>query len=161
MEKIVSVSLGSPSRDFAVEVELLGRPLRIERRGVGGSYESYFRLLRAGCRPEVRAIGLGGINRYLLCEERKHEFTVARRMAATVTHKPVVDGVGLKLSLEPHIIHQLQKEGEIDLAHSRVLMVSATDRWGMAQALKSTPASWWLATSCSPWICPCRSPGAG
>ncbi|NLC59246.1 MAG: quinate 5-dehydrogenase [Armatimonadetes bacterium] len=137
MEKIVSVSLGSPSRDFAVEVELLGRPLRIERRGVGGSYESYFRLLRElDADPEVRAIGLGGINRYLLCEERKHEFTVARRMAATVTHKPVVDGVGLKLSLEPHIIHQLQKEGEIDLAHSRVLMVSATDRWGMAQALK-------------------------
>ena len=60
MEKIVSISLGSPSRDFTVEVDLLGRRLAVQRRGVDGSYQEYFRALaEADADPEVRAIGLG------------------------------------------------------------------------------------------------------
>ncbi|HOM83567.1 MAG TPA: quinate 5-dehydrogenase [Armatimonadota bacterium] len=139
MEKIVSISLGSPSRDFTVEVDLLGRRLAVQRRGVGGSYHDYFRALaEADADPEVRAIGLGGINRYLLTNANKHEFSMARKMVATVRTKPVVDGCGLKTSLEPYLVHRLQEEGVVDFSRSRVLMVAATDRWGMARALRET-----------------------
>jgi hypothetical protein len=47
----------------------------------------------------------------------------------------VLDGSGLKHTLERETIHELQRSGEVDFAKERVLLVSAVDRYGMAQAL--------------------------
>src|SRR5688572_28953951 len=64
--RVVSVSLGSPSRDWQADLAELGVPLTIERRGVGRDYGQYVKTLAALDGDEqVAAIGLGGINRYL------------------------------------------------------------------------------------------------
>jgi hypothetical protein len=52
---------------------------------------------------------------------------------ATMT--PVVDGGGLKHTLERNTIRSLQRDGMIDFKKEKVLLVSAVDRFGMAQAL--------------------------
>lgn len=137
MDKVISVALGSTQRDFIQDLELLGRTITLQRRGVSGGFtEDYLGVLReVGMDPEVRAIGLAGINRYLFTPKGRCEFRTARKIAAAAMRKPVVDGCGLKSSLEPAIIHQLQQEGTVDFANSRVLMVCAVDRWPMAEAL--------------------------
>jgi hypothetical protein len=48
---------------------------------------------------------------------------------------PIVDGSGLKNTLEREAVRFMQDELSIDLRGKRVLMVSALDRFGMAQAL--------------------------
>ena len=53
--------------------------------------------------------------------------------AAKVT--PVVDGSGLKNTLEREAIRYMQQELGVDFKGKKVLMVSALDRFGMAQAL--------------------------
>ena len=53
--------------------------------------------------------------------------------AAKIT--PIVDGSGLKNTLEREAVAFMQRDLGIDLRGKRVLMVSALDRFGMAQAL--------------------------
>jgi hypothetical protein len=52
-----------------------------------------------------------------------------------VKKTPVVDGSGLKNTLEREAVEYLQRELGLELRGKRVLMVSALDRFGMAQAL--------------------------
>ena len=60
----------------------------------------------------------------------------ARRLANAAKETPVVDGSGLKLALERRHIDWMQDNfTEIPLVDSKVLMVSAVDRWGMAEGL--------------------------
>jgi len=136
MRRVVSVSLGSPSRDWEADLSEWGVPLWIERRGVGLDYRRYTEALRElDADPNVAAIGLGGINRYLLCGDRKYELRKAAEMAAVVRDKPVCDGSGLKLHWEPYVVRTTAESGALPLRGRRALMVCATDRWGMADAL--------------------------
>jgi hypothetical protein len=57
-----------------------------------------------------------------------------------VSKTPIVDGGGLKHTLERQTIEDLNASKEIDFANSKVLLVSAVDRFGMAQALHKTGA---------------------
>lgn len=141
MRRVVSVSLGSPSRDWQADLSPLGEPLTIERRGVGLDYEKYTAALRElDHADEVAAIGLGGINRYLFSGDRKYALRKADQMAAVVHHKPVCDGSGLKQYWEPHVVRQVTESGVLPLKGKRVLMVCAVDRWGMAEALRAAGA---------------------
>jgi hypothetical protein len=136
MRRAVSVSLGSPSRDWQADLSELGVPLRIERRGVGLDYEKYTAALRElDADEETASIGLGGINRYLFSGEQKYGLRKAEEMAAVVHHKPVCDGSGLKQYWEPEVVRTAVKEGALTLQGRRALMVCAVDRWGMAEAL--------------------------
>lgn len=137
VRRAVSVSLGSPSRDWEADLTELGAPLRIERRGVGLDYERYTAALaELDADPTVAAIGLGGINRYLFSGEERHPLRKAEEMAAVVHHKPVCDGSSLKQHWEPHVVRAVAASGELPLKGKRVLMVCAVDRWGMAEALR-------------------------
>ncbi|MCC6442338.1 MAG: quinate 5-dehydrogenase [Armatimonadetes bacterium] len=135
MKKVVSVSLGSPSRDWKTETILLGEPIHIARRGVGQDYAAYTAMIaRLAEDPEVSAIGMGGVNRYLVAGGRKYPLKKAEEMAAYAKGKPIVDGIGLKESLEPHVVASLAEQGILP-ADAKVLMVCAVDRWWMAEAL--------------------------
>jgi len=61
---------------------------------------------------------------------------LARRAKTT----PVVDGSGLKHTLERETIRTLQRDGTVDFSKEKVLLVSAVDRFGMAQALVEAKA---------------------
>lgn len=134
MKKIVSVSLGSSTRDHQVEVDWLGEHIDIRRVGFDGSLDRAIGALR-DLDGKVDAIGLGGIDVYLYAGSHRYALRDGLRMLEAVRNTPVVDGSGLKNTLERETISYLQSHGIIDFRGLPVLMVSALDRFGMAAAL--------------------------
>ena len=133
LKRIVSVSLGSSSRDHRSRVTLLGEEFELERIGMDGSIERAGAALRA-LDGEVDAIGLGGIDVSLYAGEKRYGLRDGLRLLAEVKRTPVVDGSGLKNTLERHAVRYLRDELGVVLAGTPVLMVSALDRFGMAQS---------------------------
>jgi len=83
----------------------------------------------------VDAFGLGGIDLYLYAGKRRYPIRDAAKLKRAVKRTPVVDGSGLKNTLEREMVRYLQEEAKIPLAGKTVLMVSAVDRFGLAEAL--------------------------
>lgn len=133
-KRVVSISLGTSKRDKVHEVEILGTPFRIERRGTDGDLEKFAALFRE-LDGEVDALGVGGADIHVVIGQRRYAFRQIQRLVAGATRTPVVDGGGLKHTLERETIRTLAREGTVDFARERVLLVSAVDRFGMAQAL--------------------------
>jgi hypothetical protein len=132
MKRVVSVSLGSSTRDHRAETTLLGVPFQVERRGVDGQFKAAQALLRE-LDGQVDAIGLGGVDIYLRCRDRRYALRDGLRLQQCVSKTPVVDGSGLKDTLEASVVHQLANH--FPLAGAKVLVVSALDRFGLAEAL--------------------------
>ncbi len=131
---MVSVSLGSSRRDHSVRVELLGQPFLVERRGTDGDLAAAAAII-AQLDGKVAAIGLGGIDLYLVAGGRRYVIRDALRLARAARVTPVVDGSGLKNTLERRVVRHLAETGAVPLSGRRVLLVSAVDRFGMAEAL--------------------------
>jgi len=131
---IVSVSLGSSARDHMVEVELLGEKYRIERRGTDGDKRKAISILNE-LDGKVDAFGMGGIDLYVCAGKRRYALRDALDLARTPQKTPIVDGTGLKNTLERRVIRQLAEDGRFPLQGKKVLLVSAVDRFGMAEAL--------------------------
>lgn len=89
----------------------------------------------------VDAIGLGGIDMYLYASGKRYTIRDAAKLASNATKTPVVDGSGIKNTLERETIHWLQREGVIDFSDRNVLMVCAVDRFGMAESLHQVAKS--------------------
>jgi hypothetical protein len=139
VKQIVSVSLGSASRDHRARVELLGEEFDISREGTDGSLDRALARLRA-LDGTVDAIGLGGIDVYLYAGKERFALRDGLRLLNAVKTTPVVDGSGLKNTLEREAVEYLGRELGVELRGKRVLMVSALDRFGMAQALVAAGA---------------------
>ncbi|MBO8129532.1 MAG: quinate 5-dehydrogenase [Peptococcaceae bacterium] len=131
--KVISVSLGSSKRDHRVEVELLGQKFEISRRGTDGDFNKAIATLKE-LDGRVDAIGLGGIDIYLYVGKRAYPIRDGLRLMNVVKKTPVVDGSGLKWTLEREVIHYLARETDLLPPGTKVTMVSAADRFGMAQA---------------------------
>ncbi len=132
MKHVVSVSLGSATRDTDQTVTILGEQVHLERRGTQGDFDAARALIRE-LDGEVDAIGLGGIDLFLPVGRRRYYFRDARSLAAAATRTPVVCGAGLKNSLERAMVRALA--GRSSWQDRKVLMVSALDRFGMAEEL--------------------------
>ncbi len=139
MKRIVSVSLGSSSRDHRACVELLGEAFDIRREGMDGSLDRAIARLRE-LDGTVDAIGLGGIDVYLYAGNDRYAVRDGLKLLRAVKHTPVVDGSGLKNTLERAAVGFLERDAGLVLRDRRVLMVSALDRFGMAQALVAAGA---------------------
>jgi len=135
----VSVSLGSSTRDHSVEVDLLGERVSVSRVGVDGSLDRALERLRE-LDGRVDALGLGGIDVYLYAGAKRYALRDGLRLLDAVKRTPVVDGSGLKNTLERQAVDYLRDELGTELRGKRVLMVSALDRFGMAQALVAAGA---------------------
>lgn len=133
MKKVVSVSLGSSSRDHKVEAEFMNQRFTIERIGTDGSLESAVELIES-LDGKVDAFGMGGIDLYVYVGSKRYEIKDARVLKNAAKKTPIVDGSGLKNTLERRVIQFLDKEKIIDFKNSKVLLVSAADRFGMAEA---------------------------
>ena len=139
IKKIVSVSLGSSSRDHHANVELLGEQFDITRMGMDGSLDKAIAKIKE-LDGTLDAIGLGGIDVYLYAGKKRYAIRDGLRLLDAAKITPVVDGSGLKNTLEREAVGYLQRELGIELNGKRVLMVSALDRFGMAQALVAAGA---------------------
>lgn len=131
----MSVSLGSSKRDHKVEIDVLGEHFSIERIGTDGDLRKAGALLReldeSGA---VDAFGLGGIDIYLYSKRGRFALRDGLKLMAAVTKTPVVDGSGLKNTLEREVIKALQSDERFSFRDRNVLMVCAMDRFGMAEA---------------------------
>lgn len=134
MKRVVSVSLGSSKGDKSHTVEILGEEFCIERIGVDGDLNR-FRDMLAELDGKVDAIGIGGTDIFVVVGEKKYAFRQISNLVSVVKRTPVADGSGLKHTLERESIQRLQRDGIVDFAKERVLLVSAVDRYGMAQSL--------------------------
>ncbi len=134
MKRVVSVSLGSSTRDHQVETEILGQRIRIERIGTDGDLERARALMRE-LDGKVDALGVGGTDLYLRAGKRKYLIRDAARMVQGVRQTPIVDGGGLKASWERWLITDyLPSARGISFRGKKVLLVSSVDRYGMAEA---------------------------
>ncbi len=133
MKRIVSISLGSSSRDHRAEVEFCGETIVVERIGTDGDLEKAIALIKT-LDGQVAAFGMGGIDLYLVAGERRYLIRDAARIAKAARLTPILDGSGLKNTLERRVVHYLAERLGIELPGKRVLMVSAVDRFGMAEA---------------------------
>lgn len=134
MKRVVSVSLGSSRRDHKVIIELLGEKLEISRVGTDGDFDRALQLLRE-LDGQVDAIGLGGIDVYLFVRQKRYAIQDGLKLMEAVKVTPVVDGSGLKNTLEREVVKILARETDLLKKGARVMMVSSVDRFGMAEAL--------------------------
>lgn len=131
------MSIGSPSRDTEQVIELLGRRVRVQRIGTDGDMARAASLIRE-LDGNVDAIGLGGIDIYLMAGGRRYYLRDGARLAANAKVSPVVCGAALKDTLERLTIEKL--DPLINWRDRRVLMVAGVDRFGMAAALDACGA---------------------
>ena len=108
-KRVVSVSLGSSTRDHHADMELLGERFELRRVGVDGSLARAAALLRE-LDGTVDAIGLGGIDVFLYAGNDRYALRDGLRLLETVKHTPVVDGSGLKNTLERRSIDILRDD---------------------------------------------------
>lgn len=139
MRRIVSVSIGSSTRDSKAVVELCGEKFSVERIGTDGDMEKAIKLLKE-LDGKVAAFGMGGIDLYLWGGSRRYILREAKKIARAPKRTPIVDGSGLKNTLERKAIGRLAEEDPEMFRGKRVLLTCAVDRFGMAEALQHTGA---------------------
>lgn len=131
MKEAISVSLGNSARDKRVEVELAGVPVALERRGTDGDAAKAAALFTA-LDGHVDALGVGGIDLWLTVNGRRYPLHAGHRLVEGVRQTPVVDGSGLKESLEYGCADVLAPL--LQGRRARVLVTAAVDRYGMARS---------------------------
>ncbi|MCX7597396.1 MAG: quinate 5-dehydrogenase [Armatimonadetes bacterium] len=139
MKYVLGLSLGSSRRDKTVEIELLGQRIVVERRGTDGDTAKFRQLMQENDgRADVLCVG--GANLALHWRGRRYPLECVVRLTRGVSQTPVVDGSGVKDSLERYAIGWLQARGLVDWFNAKVLLVSAVDRFGMAEELRAIGA---------------------
>jgi hypothetical protein len=134
MKKVVSVSLGSSKRDHKVTATMAGVEFEISRVGTDGDFDRALSMI-GELDGNVDAIGLGGIDVYLYAGQTRYAVNDGLRLMQAATKTPVVDGSGLKNTLERETVYYLRSHTGLLPKGCKVLMVSAVDRFGMAEAL--------------------------
>jgi hypothetical protein len=133
MKRAVSVSLGSKKRDKAVEVELLGQQVRIERIGTDGDMEKAAQLYRE-LDGKVDAFGVGGADLAVHTDNRVYTLHSVKPMVRYVKKTPLVDGSGLKDTVEARLAEFVDEEVGLGDQPRRVLLTAGISRWGMSMS---------------------------
>lgn len=136
---IISISLGSSERDAKAVVKLGDVEALVERRGTDGDFAKARQLMEQ-YDGRADAIGLGGTDLYVYAGKQRYTFRESARLIANVRQTPVLDGSGLKNSLERRLIAKLAAEEVVDFRNKKVLLVCGVDRFGMAEALQEEGA---------------------
>jgi hypothetical protein len=134
MKRAVSVSIGSSKRDKAVEVELLGEEVRIERVGTDGDMEKAAQLFRE-LDGQVDAFGVGGADLGLMVDQKWYPLHSVKPMVRYVEKTPIVDGAGLKNTLENQIATYIDGQiGDYVRDKKKAFVTLGADRWGMSKS---------------------------
>ncbi len=134
MKRVVSISLGSSKRNKKVHAQFFGEEFEIERIGTDGDMQKY-RDMVTELDGKVDAFGVGGTDIYLYAGDKRYVLNEILHLLDGAKKTPFVDGSGLKHTLERRTVASLQEQGTVDFRSKRVLLVSAVDRFGMAEAL--------------------------
>jgi len=137
MKKVLSVSVGSASRDHSTFHTFLGQKVELSRLGTTGDFDEAIALYKQ-YDGEVDAFGVGGLEFDLVVGKRKYPFREVQRIRKAVRISKIGDGNRVKgilvrralSALETH----LNNEGR-SLKGMKVLQTNAVDRYEMAEAL--------------------------
>ena len=140
MKHVVSISLGTSTRDKRSETEFLGEKFLIERLGTDGAKEKYKHMV-CDLDGKVDCFGIGGTDAYLYAGSKRYAIRETKALMRGAKITPWVDGSGLKHTLERETIGWLQSSGALDFSDKTVLLMSAVDRFGMAEALNKCAKS--------------------
>jgi hypothetical protein len=135
MKRAVSISIGSSKRNKAVEVTLFGEKISIERIGTDGDMEAAA-LKYKELDGTVDAFGMGGGDLGVMTDGKWYPLYSVQPMARYVKKTPLVDGTGLKNTLENKAAAFLNaKISDYLNSHGRkVFMAAGVDRWGLAKS---------------------------
>jgi hypothetical protein len=133
VKRAVSVSLGSSSRDKKVIITLKGQQISVERIGTDGDVQEACRLF-AELDGVVDALGVGGVDLYLRLGEREYPLHAALKLVKDVKRTPVVDGRGLKHTLERRVFELVGPMLDEQPRFRRAFVPVAVDRLGLAEA---------------------------
>lgn len=133
---VVSVSLGSSTRDKSVVIELGGVEIRAERRGVDGDLAAFNRLMRE-LDGTVDVLSVGGTEIAFHVDGDVLRFRSTDKLIEGVTMTPLVDGAGVKMTLERRVFELAAPDlgQEVAPHFERAFLNIALDRWGMALAV--------------------------
>lgn len=132
MKHAVSVSIGSSKRNKQVLINLFGEQVLIERIGTDGDLTKA-RQLFEDLDGKVDALGVGGGLLGLMVGEHWYPMHSLLPLVKNVRKTPLVDGTGLKMTLERRAVLQASRQLEPFIRQPKALVMTAVDRWGMAQ----------------------------
>jgi hypothetical protein len=134
MKRAVSISIGSSKRDKAVVVKLLGEEVSIERIGTDGDMEAAARKYQE-LDGKVDAFGVGGADLGLMVDDKWYRLYSVEKMVRFIKETPVVDGTGLKNTLEnkaaPFVEAQIGDYVK-QAGGKKVFVMTGADRWGLS-----------------------------
>jgi hypothetical protein len=133
MKRAVSVSIGSSKRDKSVEVELLGEKVCIERIGTDGDMEKAAQLFKE-LDGKVDAFGMGGADLGIMVADKWYPLYSVQSLVRFVKQTPVVDGVGLKNTLENRVAPFLEAHIGSYIKEKKVFITVGVDRWGLTKS---------------------------
>jgi len=135
MKRAVSISIGSSQRDKAVEIELLGEQVQIERIGTDGDMEKAAMLYKE-LDGKVDAFGVGGADLGVMVADKWYPLYSVQPMVRYVNQTPIVDGAGLKNTLENQVapFMESQIKSYLDEVGRKALITLGVDRWGMSKS---------------------------
>ena len=133
-KNVISISIGSSKRDAKGILVLGDTEIALERKGTDGDMAEAARLLRF-YDGKADAIGLGGTDLYLVAGDHRYVFAESAKLLEKVRYTPVLDGSGLKNTLERMAIRYLADHRIVEFNGKHVLLTCAVDRFGMAEAL--------------------------
>jgi hypothetical protein len=132
MKEAISISIGSSQRDKSVIVNLLGQDVHIRRVGTDGDMKAARAMFR-DLDGKVDAFGVGGADLGLFVSGKWYPLHSISPLVKDVRITPVVDGCGLKNTLEIKSAGALEAAipDHLDQIGRKALVMTAVDRYGM------------------------------
>lgn len=134
MKHVLSISLGSSSRDKKARLKLGDETIIVERVGCDGD-EKKARALFAEWDGRVDAFGVGGVELYVRVENKNYPLRSGLNLVKEVKQTPCTDGRGLKLTMERNIFQIAESQFRRPISPRKGMMPVASDRYGMAESL--------------------------
>ena len=133
MKRAVSISLGSSSRNKSVDINLLGETIRMERIGTDGDMQKATDLYTE-LDGKVDAFGVGGALLGIMVGNKWTPMYSVQSLIKNVRQTPVVDGTGLKMTLEKKVASVINDSLPGYVKEKKAFVAVALDRWGSAEA---------------------------
>ena len=138
MKKILSISVGSSSRDHTTKHVFLDQECELSRQGTDGDFEKAVQRY-AEMDGKVDAFGVGGVEFYLRVGKNRYYFRDVSRIRRAIKVSKVGDGNGVKGLLERRAFQALEKhlneKENKTLKGMPALLTTAVDRYGMGEAM--------------------------
>ncbi|MEC9093617.1 MAG: quinate 5-dehydrogenase [Planctomycetota bacterium] len=139
MKHVVSISLGSSTRDKRVETEILGERILIERIGTNGD-QKLARQKYLEFDGKVDCFGIGGCELGVPIGKKYYKLHAVQNLVRGL-RSPAVDGRGLRAVVEGNIAAWLNNRTTDDLSQKKVMFCVGAGRYNMVESFQKIGSS--------------------